>query len=409
VAGAWLVVLAAGGGTGWQPWLAAGCVVVASADWSRASGRARTDAAYGLVALVMLTGWALLYPRVGAIGTWDASTLALDLGVGLVAIWLFAGLGSTTALAERAIELDESAETLGGALALLFGDPSLTVGYRLAPSGNFVDDVGRRLAPVAGGRVATDVRVGSEIVGTVIHDPAVMTTEADREAVSVAVALAAERARLSEELRLRAAEVSQSTLRLIRAADVERGRLAERIAAGPGHRLGEAGRHVERVVIDAREPAELRTAVERAAEQLARCRLELASFAGGLGVPDLDRGLATALTTLVDGLPLAVELRVEEIECELEVARTAWFVCAEAVANVLKHAEATRLAIEVTENDGTICVDVVDDGRGGADPRGSGLAGLRDRVTALAGRFLVECPPTGGTRVRTELPRAVVR
>jgi signal transduction histidine kinase len=77
----------------------------------------------------------------------------------------------------------------------------------------------------------------------------------------------------------------------------------------------------------------------------------------------------------------------------------------EALANVVKHADACSARVFAERMDGLAQVEVADDGVGGADPHGgSGLSGLRDRVEALDGRLLVASPPGRGTLVRAELP-----
>jgi signal transduction histidine kinase len=118
--------------------------------------------------------------------------------------------------------------------------------------------------------------------------------------------------------------------------------------------------------------------------------------------------LPSALRGLLEGLPLDVDMRAAELDCASELTATIWFVCSEGVTNVLKHASASRLLVEVAEDPSGIRVVVEDDGRGGADANGSGLGGLRDRVAALGGRFRVERPPAGGTRLTATLPRTVV-
>jgi signal transduction histidine kinase len=85
----------------------------------------------------------------------------------------------------------------------------------------------------------------------------------------------------------------------------------------------------------------------------------------------------------------------------------AYYVCSEALANVAKYADASRVRVGVVATDAELRVVVRDDGVGGADARrGSGLRGLADRVEALGGRLLVESPERGGTRVEAVLPNA---
>ena len=87
------------------------------------------------------------------------------------------------------------------------------------------------------------------------------------------------------------------------------------------------------------------------------------------------------------------------------VESAAYYVVAEALANVAKYASATSVSVSVNRQNGRAVVDVSDDGVGGADPaRGSGLRGLADRVEALGGALVVESPPGAGTRLHAEIP-----
>jgi signal transduction histidine kinase len=372
----------------------------------RSSAPIRRDAAHAFAALALLVVWAFVVPQAASGGSWDLGTIGFDAGVAVVAIWLFAGLRPAAALTERALELDEASGTLRDALARLLADPGLRIGYAIGPGGEFLDDAGRRAPASMPGRVTTELGGPSGTVGIVVHDPAVLTDEADRRAVAVAVALAAERARLGEELRRRVDEVARSARRLIRAGDDERVRLAARLESGPGGRLAEARRLVEGARASAVDDEELELALRRSSEQITRVEQDLAAFAAGLGVPALAGGLREGVSGLVEGLPLVVEVEVDDVDCPPEVAATIWFVCAEGVTNVLKHAEASRLVLDVSGDEASIRVIVKDDGCGGVDPTGSGLAGLRDRVSALGGTLGVESRVDAGTRLTVELPRS---
>ena len=88
-----------------------------------------------------------------------------------------------------------------------------------------------------------------------------------------------------------------------------------------------------------------------------------------------------------------------------EIRTAAYFVCSEALANVVKYAGASRVTISLSAGDDRVRIAIGDDGAGGADPaKGTGLRGLADRVEALGGTFEVESRPGGGTRVIAELP-----
>jgi len=87
------------------------------------------------------------------------------------------------------------------------------------------------------------------------------------------------------------------------------------------------------------------------------------------------------------------------------VETAAYFVVAEALTNVAKHAAGAPAHVRVTlDGDATLVLEIADEGPGGADAAGSGLTGLRSRVEALDGTLSVTSPPGGGTTVRAELP-----
>jgi signal transduction histidine kinase len=83
---------------------------------------------------------------------------------------------------------------------------------------------------------------------------------------------------------------------------------------------------------------------------------------------------------------------------------TAYFVVAEALTNAIKHAGAARVQVRARVDDDRLRLEVWDDGRGGADPDGSGLTGIRDRVSALGGTVRIISDAGAGTRLEVELP-----
>jgi signal transduction histidine kinase len=132
---------------------------------------------------------------------------------------------------------------------------------------------------------------------------------------------------------------------------------------------------------------------------------ELRDLARGIHPPVLDNGLADALATLAAGSAIPVELAADIPARPTPAIETiAYFCAAELLANAAKHSQATRIGLEATGRDGTLVVSVTDDGAGGADPDGSGLAGLAQRVSTVDGRLEIASPPGGPTRVTVELP-----
>jgi signal transduction histidine kinase len=155
------------------------------------------------------------------------------------------------------------------------------------------------------------------------------------------------------------------------------------------------------------DPAAAAELLETAADELTGATRELRELARGLHPPLLaDRGLVPALEALATRAPVPVEVEAADVERAPEaVEAAAYFVVAEALTNVARHARAERAVVRVERDDGRLRVEVEDDGAGGADiAAGSGLRGLADRVRALDGSLEVESRPGRGSTVRATLP-----
>jgi signal transduction histidine kinase len=157
----------------------------------------------------------------------------------------------------------------------------------------------------------------------------------------------------------------------------------------------------------AKDPEQARALLDEAHDEAKRALGELRNLARGIHPAVLtDRGLDAALSALAGRSAVPVEVSVElPRRPPPAVESAAYFVVAEALVNVARHAAARRAVVRVTTRDARLIVEVSDDGVGGADPRaGSGLAGLADRVTAVDGSFSVSSPAGGPTVIRAELP-----
>ena len=155
------------------------------------------------------------------------------------------------------------------------------------------------------------------------------------------------------------------------------------------------------------DPDAARETVRKARDEALNALGELRDLSRGLRPALLqDRGLGTAIEDLAQRsrLPVAVTL-TGTIERTPETVQTAaYFVVAEALTNAAKHSEAATARVSVERTDAALAATIVDDGKGGANPQGSGLAGLQKRVRALDGRLDVISPPGGPTVVRAEIP-----
>jgi PAS domain S-box-containing protein len=202
--------------------------------------------------------------------------------------------------------------------------------------------------------------------------------------------------------RARAQEIHASRARIVEAADAERRRLGRDLHDGAQQRLVRillalrlAGRRAD---------DETRDLLDAAAQDADAAIAELRELGAGIHPQILtNRGIAAAVESLTGPLPLLVESEIPERRYAPNLEAAAYFVIAEGLTNVLKHARATVATVRVSEDEGTLRVEVSDDGRGGVDiASGSGLRGLEDRVAALDGTF--EVADGQGTRLLATLP-----
>ncbi len=132
---------------------------------------------------------------------------------------------------------------------------------------------------------------------------------------------------------------------------------------------------------------------------------ELRELAHGILPAVLTRGgLRAGVDAVVSRLDLPVDVDVTRERLAPEIEASAYFVVAEALTNVVKHAQAAKAEVTAAVDNGTLRLEVRDDGVGGADPEGHGLLGIYDRVAALGGRLRIDSPRGGGTVVTAELP-----
>jgi signal transduction histidine kinase len=207
--------------------------------------------------------------------------------------------------------------------------------------------------------------------------------------------------RLRLELRAALVEVRRSRARLAEAAAAERRRLEQDLHDGAQQHLLAIGM---RLRLLQRELAGVQAAeIDAAVHDLQGTVDELRRLAHGVRPSRLDDGLAAALAAVRAAAPLPFTLVVEELPALDDTrALTAYLVVSEAVANVLKHAMASRVDVRVSTCDGGLAVEVRDDGIGGvrADEP---LSALRDRVLSVGGTIRVDSPAGVGTTISAVL------
>jgi signal transduction histidine kinase len=326
-------------------------------------------------------------------------------------------IGRTTQAYAAGEAPDAIAAGVGSALRLARCDVWLRFGDELRLAASWPDAIVQQVLPLPPSG-ATPLLLGSAHGYAVHHDGRLLgvigVTPPAGERLSVGedrlladlagtAGLALDNARLVRDLRT----LQQ---RLVEAGDAQRRSLERDLHDGAQQRLLELAltlRMAHRQAMN--QSCHVAADTIATAETLLRTGLaELRDLARGIHPAILtERGLLPAVESLALRAPLAITVTAAGIDrMRPTVEATAYFVCAEAVANVIKHAEATRVALTIAVHADRLIVEVRDDGCGGADAMAPGLRGLADRVRALDGRLEILSPMGGGTRVLMELPCA---
>jgi PAS domain S-box-containing protein len=201
-------------------------------------------------------------------------------------------------------------------------------------------------------------------------------------------------------------DLAASRARIVAAADDERRRVVRDLHDGAQQRLVHTIitlKLANRALQPNHEPgSEL---LAEALQQAERANAELRELAHGILPAVLTSGgLRAGVEALASRMPVPVEVTVAVDRLPAPFEATAYFVVAESLTNIAKHARATGATVRAQVEDGTLQLQVRDDGVGGARPDGSGLVGLADRLAVLDGRLRVDSPADGGTLVTADIP-----
>lgn len=259
--------------------------------------------------------------------------------------------------------------------------------------------------------VATPIVVEGRLWGTTIAttdhpEPLPPDTEPRLGRFAELVATAIANAEAREAIERLAEEQAASRIRLLTAADDARRRVVRDLHDGAQQRLVHA---IITLKLAQRAlggtDSEATSLIDEALQQAEQGNVELRELAHGILPSVLARGgLRAGVETVLSRLDLPVRLDVTDERFAAEIEASAYFIIAEALTNIVKHAHATRADVTARVENGTLRFEVRDDGVGGADPSGHGLVGLADRATALGGFFQVDNLASGGTLVAAALP-----
>ena len=259
------------------------------------------------------------------------------------------------------------------------------------------------------GRLAGWASIGIVVGGLALAALTVMLTRA----AALGLGAIANWLLASDERAVRAARVD--TLEATRAAAVESAdarlrRLERDLHDGAQHRLSYIAMELDRARAKLEEdPDAASELLSRAHEESKKAMIELRDLVRGIHPSVLtDRGLDAAVSALAERCPVPVDVDIEVGPRPPSAIETAaYYVVAEALTNVGKHAGARSAAVWIHRNGSLLVISVWDDGQGGASRLpGSGLEGLAQRVEALDGSLTIDSPVGGPTMVRAEVPCA---
>ncbi|MFF3288912.1 sensor histidine kinase [Streptomyces sp. NPDC003023] len=235
-----------------------------------------------------------------------------------------------------------------------------------------------------------------------LSSPYTVTSWAGARAAMARTFLAPRDRELGKELR----EVRASQARLLDSFDAERVRIERDLHDGAQQRLVSLGMTLAMMRLEVEEGSVQDELLNQAESQLSTAHAELRALVRGLNPPVLaDHGLVAAIEDYAGRfpIPVTVDLKLpERLPRKLET--TMYYLINEAMTNIAKHSGAKSAEVHGRYHSDLFVLDILDDGRGGLDPAGSGVTGLADRVTALDGRMRVSSPVGGPTLVHVEVP-----
>jgi signal transduction histidine kinase len=306
------------------------------------------------------------------------------------------------------LEPGASPGRLRDALARALGDSTLQLAFRQPDGASYLDTTGQAVGVTRPDPGRAVVPVPDSDQAVLVYDEGLALEPQLVRLTAAAAGMALEHARLQAEVQAQLEQVRASRARIVEAGDAERRRLERDLHDGAQQRLVTLSLALGMARDRASEAdPELGALIESASKEAKEALTELRELARGIHPAVLtETGLAGAIQALVERSPVATTVTaVPDGRFPAPIEATAYFVVSEALANVAKHARASRAQVTISNRPGRLVIEVSDDGAGGARPEGgSGLRGLADRVASAGGMLRVDSPPGRGTRLEADLP-----
>jgi signal transduction histidine kinase len=387
-------------------------------------------------AVARRTQWPVIAPAALFVGAWTLRVIVVDTAPGedpgrpiLVASFAARAVGlavmsiglawslsraarAATILARLARQAAAGAgeDSLEVALGRATGDTSLRLAFPLRDGARWIGAQGAEIdAPQSGtDRSVTPILRDGQTVAALLHDPAILDSEAVRRAIGTAAELAIDNERLRAEALVQLHELKASRLRLVETGDAERRALERDLHDGAQQRLVSLSiaLRMTQTAFDEQGAIVAGASLREAGTRLQRAIDELRELAHGIHPVELsDEGLAAAVEALGDGVPMLVgALPAQRLPRSVEVA--AYVLVDEAVRRAATRDGGVAPAVNARLADGHLVVEIEDPGEPSPQQALADLVSVIDRVRALDGRLMVQDRTDGGVLIRAELPCA---
>ena len=384
-------------------------VVAGLATWRARTDRVHVYGAMSAASLSAVLGVAWVLSRRSP-STYRPGVALVAYEVVLLAIAVGMPIAARAAVAHRARLTDRvlgstvgtGVDGLARVLRTVLHDPALRIRTLPIATSTHLDTGGRPAdpAPAATGH-RLEVRDDSSLLAVVEHGSSLVHDDAlTAGAVTSAVRLVRLHELRQDQRRAELKRLTEARSRLVASRDHQRAMTASRLRGDVVRPLVTTADQISGIRLSVTDP-DARAALGVVVAELRTTTREVLDLVAGVPPADLGQGrLVGAARDLAarSSVPVRVVTHGRPT-ADAAVESALFYVCSEALANAAKHARATTVAVGIRELGSVLEVAIQDDGVGGADPRGSGLQGLADRLAVLGGRLDVRSVPGAGTTV----------